>query len=33
MTALDTDAGVASWASHPTVGAQHAFSFELKLVP
>ena len=33
MSALDTDGGVASWASHPTVGAQHAFSFELKVSP
>lgn len=33
MSALDTDGGMASWASHPTVGAQHAFSFELKVSP
>jgi hypothetical protein len=34
MTALDTDGGVPSWASHPSqTGAQHAFSVELKGAP
>lgn len=33
MSVLDTTAGVTAWASHPAIGAQHAFSYELKLVP
>ncbi len=33
MSALDTNGGVASWATHPATSAQHAFSLELKLAP